>query len=287
MPILRFTFLDKDNIHTLHNFLTHKLTLSKKRAKQLLDKRRVFVNKRRIWIASYRLNKGDVVEVITEEIKSSDFPSGHTTGTGFQKDSILFKDDHYLIVSKPPNIVTNGPKSLESELRMYFHDDHIQAVHRLDKDTSGVVIFAMKKDAFERMKALFKEEHIKKVYRAIVRGSISKQNFTIDTPIRKQRAATHAKLLKGGKDASYLEVQIETGRTHQIRIHLASIGYPVIGEMEYDRKPIESPLLRQIGRHMLHAYLISFIHPYTHKTVSVTADIPEDFYQCLKLFGLE
>lgn len=286
MPIQRFTFLDKDNIHTLLNFLTHKLTLSKKKAKQLLDKRRVFVNKRRVWIASYQLNKGDVIEVITEEVKPSDFHPGHT-GTGFQKDSILFKNDHYLIVSKPPNIVTNGPKSLESDLRMYFHNNHIQAAHRLDKDTSGAVIFAMRKAAFERMKALFKKEHIKKVYRAIVRGSISKQNFTIDTPIRKQRAVTRVKLLKRGEDASYLEVQIETGRTHQIRIHLASIGYPVIGETEYDRRPIESPLLRQIRRHMLHAYQISFIHPYTHEAVVATANIPEDFYQCLKLFGLE
>lgn len=286
MPVQRFTFLDKDNIHTLLNFLTHKLALSKKRTKQLLDRRRVFVNKRRVWIASYKLNKGDIVEVITEETKPSYIHPG-PAGTGVQKDLVLFENGHYLIVSKPPDILTNGPESLESNLRIHFHNDHIQAVHRLDKDTSGAVIFAMGKDAFERMKALFKKEHIKKVYRAIVRGSIGKQDFTIDTPIRRQRAVTHVKLLKRGKDASYLEVHIETGRTHQIRIHLASIGYPVIGETEYDRRPIESPLLRQVRRHMLHAYLISFIHPYSHKTVSVTADIPEDFYRCLRLFGLE
>jgi len=84
----------------------------------------------------------------------------------------------------------------------------------------------------------------------------------------------------------YLEVNIETGRTHQIRIHLTSIGHPVIGETEYDRKPIEHPLLRQIRRQMLPAYQISFVHPYTQKTVSITADIPEDFNQYLKLLGL-
>ncbi|HHT9115674.1 MAG: RluA family pseudouridine synthase [Planctomycetes bacterium] len=276
MSIQKFTFTHKDRFNTLLGFIALKLTVSKNKAKQLLDRRMVFVNKKRAWIASYQLNKGDVVEVITREIKPQEF----------EKDCILFKDNHYPIVAKPPDIVTNGPDSLEEQLRTYFQDNHIQAVHRLDKDTSGVVIFAMNEDAFERMKTLFKKNLMKKVYRVIVRGSVGKQTFTINTPIRGQQAVTHVKLLKRGKEASYLEVNIETGRTHQIRIHLASIGHPVIGETEYDRKPIEHQLLRQIRRQMLHAYQIFFVHPYTQKMVSVTANIPEDFNQCLKLLGL-
>ena len=259
------------------NFIAKKLTLSKKKAKQLLDKRLVFVNKKRVWIASYQLKEGDSVEVITLE----------PTHSEFQKDAILFKDNHYLIVSKPPDVITNGPESLESNLRKHFKDKYIQAVHRLDKDTSGAVIFAMNKDTFECMKALFKKNCLKKAYRVIVRGRVGKQTFTIDSPLRGQNAVTHINLLKRGKDASYLEVNTETGRTHQIRIHLASVGYPVIGEMEYDRRPIEHPLLRQIPRQMLHAYQLSFVHPYTQKAVSVTAPVPDDFNQCLKLLGLE
>ncbi|MCF6153979.1 MAG: RluA family pseudouridine synthase [Candidatus Brocadia sp.] len=272
----KFIFTREDDIHTLLHFIAQKLTLSKKKAKQLLDERLVFVNKRRIWIASYQLHKGDVVEILTKEVKSQKF----------QKNAILYKDDHYLVISKPPDIVTNGPESLESNLRVYFKDNHIQAVHRLDKDTSGAVIFATNKDAFERMKELFEKNLMKKVYRVIVKGGVGKQTFTRDSPIHGQKAVTHVRLLKKGKDASYLEVNIETGRTHQIRIHLASVGHPVIGETAYDLKPIEHPLLRQIRRQMLHAYQISFIHPYTHKTISVTADIPDDFRQCLKLLGL-
>src|SRR3990167_9151706 len=210
MPVQRFTYLDKKDMHTLLNSIAHKLTLSKKRAKQLLDKRVVFVNKRRVWIASYQLNKGDVIEVITEETKLPDLYSGDT-GTRFQKDSILFKDDHYLIVSKPPNILTNGHESLEANLKTRFHNNHI----------------------------------------------------------REQRAVTHVKLLKRGKNASYLEVQIETGRSHQIRIHPASVGYQVIGEREYNRRSIENQLLRRVERHMLHAYQISFIHPYTREAVAI------------------
>jgi RluA family pseudouridine synthase len=276
MSIQKFTFTHKTDTDTLLSFIALKLTVSKNKAKQLLDRRMVFVNKKRVWIASYQLNKGDVIEVITREIKPQKL----------DKDSILFKDNHYLIVSKPPDIITNGLESLEENLRTYFNDNRIHAVHRLDKDTSGVVIFAMNKDAFERMKTLFKKNLMKKVYRVIVRGDVGKQTFTINTPIHGQQAVTHVKLLKRGKDTSYLEVNIETGRTHQIRIHLASVGHPVIGETEYDRKPIEHPLLRQIRRQMLHAYQISFAHPYTQKMVSVTASIPEDFNQCLKTLGL-
>ncbi len=272
----KFIFSRESDVHTLLNFIARKLTVSKKKAKELLDERLVFVNKRRVWIASYRLREGDVVEILTRETKPQKF----------QKNTILFQDNHYLIVSKPPDIVTNGPESLESKLREYFKDNRIRAVHRLDKDTSGAVIFATTRDAFERIKELFKKNLIEKVYRVIVKGGVGKKTFTIDTPIHGQKAVTHARLVKKGKVASYLEVNIETGRTHQIRIHLASAGYPVIGETEYDRRPVEHPLLRKIRRQMLHAYQLSFIHPYTQKAVSVTADIPGDFSHCLKTVGL-
>lgn len=272
----KFILTREDSIHTLLNFIAGKLSLSKKKAKQLLDHRRVFVNKKRIWIASYQLKEGDFIEIHEEEPGSSTF----------QKNAVLFQDNHYLIVSKPAHIITNGPESLEGELRVYFRDNHIQAAHRLDKDTSGAIIFALNKDAFEQMKTLFKKSLIKKVYRVIIRGGMSKKTFTIDTPIHGQKAVTHVKLLKIGKGASYLEVSTETGRTHQIRIHLASSGHSVIGEMEYDRKPIEHPTMRQITRQMLHAYQLSFEHPYTRKMVFVTAPLPADFNQCLTLLGI-
>ncbi len=272
----KFIFTREDGAQSLLNFISRKLTVSGNKAKQLLDKRSVFVNKKRVWIASYQLQKGDVVEIHTNE----------TEPQRFQKPPVLYKNDHYLIVSKPLGIVTNGPESLESNLREWFKNSHIQAAHRLDKDTSGVVIFAMNKDAFGRMKVLFKKNLVKKIYRVIVRGCVGKQTFTIDSPIRGQEAITQVRLLKRGKDASYLEVNTETGRTHQIRIHLASAGYPVIGEMEYDRKPIKHLLLRQVRRQMLHAYHISFAHPYTDNMVTVTADIPDDFNQCLDWLDL-
>src|SRR3989304_4291002 len=116
MAIQKFAFTQKTDTKTLLNFIAQKLTVSKNKAKQFLDRRLVFVNKKRVWIASYKLNKGDMVEVVTDKTQLSDSSSKHT-GTRFQKDTILFKDNHYLIVSKPPDIVTNGPDSLEEQLR--------------------------------------------------------------------------------------------------------------------------------------------------------------------------
>ncbi|MEK7733123.1 MAG: RluA family pseudouridine synthase [Planctomycetota bacterium] len=272
----KFTFLPKTDPPTLLGFLVAKLSLSSNKAKRLLDKRLVFINKRRVWIASYVLNKGDVVEVVTEE------PLPQKS----RKVTPLFQDSHYLIVSKLPYLLTNGAESLETYLRRNFKDPHIQAVHRLDKNTSGAVIFAMNKEPFERMKPLFKEHLIKKTYRTIVRGCIDKRSFTISTPIQGQQAVTRVTPLSRGKEASYLEVEIETGRTHQIMIHLASIGHPVIGETEYDRKPVTHPSLQHVQRQMLHAYQISFEHPYTHEPISVTADVPDDFNQSLNTLCL-
>ncbi|HHT9150568.1 MAG TPA: RluA family pseudouridine synthase [Candidatus Wujingus californicus] len=276
MPIKEFTFSEKECANTLLDFIALKLDSSKKSAKRLLDKRLVFVNKRRIWIASHILKRGDKVEVIAEGIKAS----------VFNKDATLYEDNYYLIVAKSPNILTNGPGSLEAMLKKRFDDNRIQAVHRLDKDTSGAVIFARSKEAFEHLKNLFKKNLVKKIYRVIVKGRLETPLFTINTPIRGQNAVTHVKVIKSSKYASYLEVNIETGRTHQIRVHLSSIGHPVVGETEYDRKPVEISRLRSVPRQMLHAYKVSFNNPYTLKLVSVTAKVPDDFSQCLRYCSL-
>ncbi|MDR4509565.1 MAG: RluA family pseudouridine synthase [Candidatus Brocadiaceae bacterium] len=237
----------------------------------------VFVNKRRTWIASYQLNGGDLVEIVNEAVQTEKF----------QDNTVLYQDDYYLIVSKPPGIVTNGENSLETKLRIYPGYRNLQAVHRLDKNTTGAVLFAKNEEAFHHMKSLFKKQLVKKVYRAIVKGRVKKDTLTLNSPVRGLKAASHIKTLKKGLGVSYIEIEIETGRLHQIRIHLASVGHPIIGETEYDRKPIMNSVLRQINRQMLHAYHISFPHPYIQKLLTITADIPADFKQYLKLLGLE
>ncbi|MBM4053538.1 MAG: RluA family pseudouridine synthase [Planctomycetes bacterium] len=268
----KFAVTQRESVLPLLRFIAQKLSLSNKKAKQLLDDRLVFVNRKRVWIASYQLKKGDNVEVLFDKTPQSEKRTY----------DILFQDDYYLIVAKPPDIVTNGPNSLESDLRLQLNNKHIYAVHRLDKDTSGAVIFAKNEDAFEEIKKVFKKHEIEKVYRVIVMGDVYKTTFSVNSPIGGQTAVTHVQLLKKGENSSYLEVSTETGRRHQIRIHLASIGHPVIGEAEYARKHIEDALHRETKRQMLHAYRISFEHPYTHKKISATARIPHDFAQCLR-----
>jgi len=268
----KFIINHKDNTSTLLHFIADKLEVSNKKAKKLLDKRFVFVNKKRAWIASYQLNKGDVVEIITgnaNERRPLDY-------------SVLFRDDSYLIISKPPYVLTNGPNSMETMLRKRFGNNNIKAAHRLDKNTSGAVVFAWNEDAFMAVKELFKKKFVKKIYRAIVKGCVSKKTFSLKSVINGQSAVTRIMLLESGDDSSYVEMETETGRKHQIRIHLASIGHPVLGETEYDRKAIKNTLHRQVKRQMLHAYRISFIQPFTRQKVSVRSPIPQDFVNCIK-----
>jgi 23S rRNA-/tRNA-specific pseudouridylate synthase len=250
----KFIVTHRDSELTLLHFIANKLSLSNKKAKQLLDDRLVFVNRKRVWIASYQLKPGDSIEVL----------SGKTRQPEKKTYDILFNDDCYVIVSKPPGIVTNGQNSIERDLRTQFNRDRIQAVHRLDKDTSGALIFAKNENAFEEMKKVFKKHDIQKIYRVIVTGKICEPAFTINSPVGGQTAVTHITLLKKGKNTSYL-------------------GHPVIGETEYARKEIENILHREAKRQMLHAHRISFVHPYTKKEISVTAPISHDFIQCLRL----
>ncbi|MDA0321277.1 MAG: RluA family pseudouridine synthase [Verrucomicrobia bacterium] len=254
----------------LVQYLSGRLDISRRQAKALLDRRNVLVNQRPVWMARHRLQVGDRVTVETKRPDAEALEARH----------LLFDRDGYLIVNKPPGITTNGESSLETALRTYLDARSIQAVHRLDKDTSGCVLFSRTGSVHEKLIDLFREKAITKTYRAIVHGTVKRSDMEICRPIDSRPAFTRVRLLCAGTLASHLSVQIVTGRTHQIRKHLASIQHSVIGDREYGAVS-EFARYGMPPRQMLHAHALRFECPITGQRVKVEAPLPRDFKECL------
>lgn len=245
---------------------------SRRKAKALLDRRAVFVNGRRTWMAHHLLKAGDAIDLPADAGPSEPGPA---------VPRILYQDDHCLVADKPAGLLANGPHSLETRLRAALGNPALAAVHRLDRGTSGCLLFAKNAEAQERLFVLFKERKIHKLYRALVSGPIREPRFTITRPIAGQTAVTDIQVLETSSQASHLQIAIHTGRTHQIRKHLLAIGHPLLGDPYYATRREVSPLERRFRRPMLHAFRISFRHPVTGATVRCEAPVPADFRQAL------
>jgi len=265
-----------DHDATLLAFLAAHQQLSNHKAKALLDARRVFVNGQRIWMARHRLEPGDCVEI----------QEGFINGPVVSRDTVLCENSDYLIANKPAGMLANGPQSLESGLRRLLGNPALTAVHRLDRDTSGCLLFAQQAEAEARIRPLFVQHRIRKMYHAIVSGFVPGPEQEITHSIDHRSARTLVRTLDANKWASHLWIELETGRTHQIRRHLVAIGHPLLGDQQYATRREVSPQERTIRRQMLHAYELAFRHPVTGKPVHAKAPLPNDFTACLRKFGL-
>lgn len=208
--------------------------------------------------------------------------------------NIIYEDECYLVLNKPAGIAIHPSclhfdNSLSNAVRYYFDNiglkKKIRPVNRLDKDTSGLVIFAKNEYVQECLVKQMKTNTFKKEYLAIVYGIMEKDFDTINLPIARKKnsiiertvdsrgdiAITHYNVISKKNNMSYLELKIDTGRTHQIRVHLSYLGHPIIGDSLYGSS---SDL---INRQALHSHKISFVHPITKLPVSYVADIPNDF----------
>lgn len=250
--------------------VAEELGISKKAAQAAIDEKRVLVNGKRIWIRKHEVHEDDRVEILVDDTKKPE--AKHI--------SILWQDADYLIVNKPAYFLTNASaESIEAKLQKQEKNKNICAVHRLDKETSGCVIFAKDAEAKKAMIPMFKGRDIMKIYRAVVTGKFPRIQKEIHSDIDGFMSTTLVKTLDQNKLASYLELRIETGRTHQIRRHLADKRYPVMGDKKYagtgNELSVEQP------RQMLHAYRLIFNHPKTGNPVRATAPLPGDFKRCL------
>ena len=202
---------------------------------------------------------------------------------------IIFQDDDLVVVNKPPGLLSVPGKSadladcLQKRIRDQFHDTHL--VHRLDMDTSGLMVFARKKRAQRDLNAQFEKRSVDKTYIALVSGIVNQDKGTIDHPLRTdwpnrplqmvaddgKPATTYWQVLERRRNDTRVSLKPKTGRTHQLRVHMKSLGHPILGDRFY----AEPRTLVDYPRLYLHAAKLSFQHPSTGKIVSF--DVPAAF----------
>lgn len=281
-------------------YLKDRLNLTRSKVKALIEKGLVKINGK-VTKPSKRLGYGDVIDVIlpviTEEevLKPEDIPL-----------RILYRDDDIVVVDKPPGMVVYpgpGHKSATLLNALLFHVKKLApqggplrpgVVHRLDKDTSGVMVFAESERAYYGLVEIFKKRTLKRKYICLSYGDLKGNEGTISIPLGRsisdrkkisvrtrggKPAVTHWKVIERFGPATLLEIHLETGRTHQIRVHLAHIGHPVCGDRTYGRKVfIEKGNKRiRFPRQMLHAMTLSLKHPVTGEELEFVSEIPDDF----------
>ncbi|MEO5367180.1 MAG: RluA family pseudouridine synthase [Magnetococcus sp. WYHC-3] len=261
---------------TVQAFLARRLGLSRRAAKNLLDNRQVWVNRQLVWMAHHVVRRGDILQTPAAESRPAKSP--HIR--------VLVEDAHYVFVDKPAGVMTIGPDGAEERLRVQLTAPALRVVHRLDRDTSGCLMVARNDAAFQAAVAVFKTRRVLKVYHAICVGALPRRSSTIREDLDGESAVTHLTTLAATRDATYLALRIETGRTHQIRRHLAGIRHPVIGDHQYGLKAAHDQRIQQVARQMLHATDIALPHPMQPGDLRAHSPLPADFRRCLRLFGL-
>ncbi len=271
-----FTVTRLEQGRTLQEFLAERLKLSRRQAKELIDTRAAFVNRQSIWMARHKLQSGDVVETrLYEPPPKSE-----------RKLRLLAEDEHYLFVDKPCGMLSVGSDSVETTLRSQLGEPALRCVHRLDRDTSGCLLVARSAQAFERAVEIFKTRRVKKSYDALLAGRMTQPVMTIEEPLGGLPARTHVRRLICNKDATFARIRIETGRTHQIRRHLAAVRHPVIGDRLHGLKESRDQRLMYVPRQMLHAVELEMPHPCGDGRLRAHSPLPADFRRCLRLFDL-
>lgn len=217
--------------------------------------------------------------------------------------NIVYDDEHIAVINKPRGMVVHPSQSHTSgtlvNALLHHYNGNLSTlsgreragiVHRIDKDTSGLLIIAKSDEAHRKLQRQFKNREVKRTYEAIVHGVISHDHGLVDAPIGrdpKQRqnmavvdegkdAKTHFRVIKRYENFTHIECQLETGRTHQIRVHMKYINHPLVGDPKYGpRKPFV-----HIGQ-VLHARSLEFIHPITEERICLTSELPEEFKDVL------
>lgn len=284
-----------ENNIRLDNYLIDKLDSSRSKIQKLIKNNSILVNDKNTK-SSYLVKTGDIITITDVKEESSNIEPEDI------KLDIVYEDEYLLVVNKPSGMVVHpgcGNRNHTLVNALMHHSklsnlDNIRPgiVHRIDAYTSGLLIVA-KDDKTHRELALeLKSNKAKRKYLALVHGVIVEDTATIDAPIgrdtknRKKMcvtsvnskdAITHIKVLERYIDTTFIECTLETGRTHQIRVHLSYINHPIVNDSVYGYKKQINPTFGQ----MLHAYTLGFIHPVTHEYLEFKAEPPKEFMEIL------
>ena len=299
MKELKFSAEEKFIGKRLDIFLQSMLEeMSRAGVQKLIEDGLVKVNGKDIKKAGTKLKGNEIVEVkIPEEevpeLKPENIPI-----------DIVYEDEYIAVINKTSNMTVHPAQNiytgtLVNALLYHFkslsniNEDNIRPgiVHRLDKDTSGLIIIAKTNEAHEKLVEMFQSKNMKKTYIAICKGNFSQKSGRIENligrdPYERNRMAvveingkpaiTNYEVIDEVQDFSLMKVNIETGRTHQIRVHMKFLNHPILGDSTYG-----SPS-KLAERQMLHAYMLEFIHPVTKESIKVKGKLPGDFENIIK-----
>lgn len=244
------------------DILKEELNISTNKVKKLLDNYFVFVNDKVVYISSYKISKKDKIEVLVY------FPQ-------VKKVKVIFENEDFLILDKPPFL------DVYEIQKLFFKDLFI--VHRLDKFTTGLLIFAKSEKVKKEFIEIFKQKKIYKEYRAIVYGKL-KEYKKIKHSLEGKEAITIINPISYTENYSYLKVEILTGRKHQIRKHLSLISHPIVKDVIYGPKIIKDEKIKMLPRFMLHAFKLKF--PFKDKIFEFNSPLPKDFQEALAKLSL-
>lgn len=261
--------------------------LSDRLITKLKKEKRIFLNNKPVYVTE-KLNFNDTIKVDIDFVETSD----NIVPTKMDL-NIIYEDDALLIINKPPFIPVHPScnhyeNSLSNGVKYYFNSINLQRkirpVNRLDKDTSGLVLFAKNEYIQANLINQMQNKNFKKKYIAFLTGNLNDKFGTINAPIARkagsimertidesgEKAITHFEILENYNDFCKVKFILETGRTHQLRVHSKYIGHSILGDTLYGEKS------NLINRQALHAYKITFIHPITQNNLSFTIDLPDD-----------
>ena len=285
----------------IDNFLLHHLKgVPRTLVYKILRKGEVRVNKGRVQ-PTYRLKEGDDVRIPPVKKDFTEVPVKVSKALNtVLESSILYEDEGLIIINKPSGLAVHGGSNIHcgviEALRVIRPDEkHLELVHRLDKETSGCLMVAKKRNVLKALHDMLRKKEIKKVYHALVIGRWPKQLHKIDAPLEKSvlnsgkhkvRAHEEGKdsvttfgIVKHFKAFTLVEAHPHTGRTHQIRVHAQVAGHPIIGDDRYADRALNKDLCEKHGiyRLCLHAIRLSFVHPISQERLSVSAPYDKVF----------